>query len=99
MSQCEICLIGKIHKIPQPRGARNIRQLVSIERTRHSQKPGEVRDRISEMFPKQNKLEMFARKKYKGWDAWGNEVKSQINIFKKQAKQQKIAATKRSRKK
>jgi len=86
MSQCEVCLIGKIKKIPQPRGARNIRQLVSIKSTRHSQKPGEVRDRIAKMFPTQNKLEMFARKKYKGWNAWGNEVKSQVKIFKKQKK-------------
>ena len=44
-----------MNKIPQPRGARNIRQLVSIERTRHSQKPSEIRDRIKEMFP--NKMQ------------------------------------------
>ena len=86
LSQCEICIIGKLNRIPKPRGARNIQQLVSIKRTRHSQKPGEVRERIVQMFPKQNKLEMFARRKAKGWDSWGNEVKSQIKIIKQQAK-------------
>lgn len=86
LSQCEICIIGKLNRIPKPRGARNIQQLVSIKRTRHSQKPGEVRERIVQMFPKQNKLEMFARRKAKGWDSWGNEVKSQIKLIKKQAK-------------
>ena len=86
LSQCEICIIGKLNRIPKPRGARNIQQLVSIKRTRHSQKPGEVRERIVKMFPKQNKLEMFARRKSKGWDSWGNEVKSQIKIIKQQAK-------------
>jgi len=86
LSQCEICIIGKLNRIPKPRGARNIQQLVSIKRTRHSQKPGEVRERIVKMFPKQNKLEMFARRKAKGWDSWGNEVKSQIKIIKQQAK-------------
>ena len=74
MSQCEICLIGKKGKIPSPRGARNIRQLVRVERTRHSEKPDEVRSRIVKMFPTQNKIELFARKKAKGWDSWGNEV-------------------------
>lgn len=74
MSQCEICLIGKRGKIPQPRGARNIRQLVSEMRGRHSAKPYEVRKRIELMFPDQDKIELFARERVEGWDAWGNEV-------------------------
>ena len=63
MSQCELCLIFKRGRIPSPRGVRNIRQLVSEKRARHSQKPDEVRRRINEMFPQQKKLEMFAREK------------------------------------
>lgn len=74
MSQCELCLIGKKGKIPQPRGARNVRQFVSEMRGRHSAKPHEVRLRIEQMFPDQNKIELFARERVKGWDAWGNEV-------------------------
>jgi len=74
MSQCELCLIGKKGKIPQPRGARNIRQLVTSLREKHSKKPDEVRKRIDLMFPTQNKIELFARERYDGWDAWGNEV-------------------------
>tara|TARA_R100000315_G_scaffold25878_1_gene9987 strand:+ start:5006 stop:5560 length:555 start_codon:yes stop_codon:yes gene_type:complete len=74
MSQCELCLIGKYHRIPKPRGARNIRQLVQVPRGKHSEKPEEVRKRIEEMFPTQDKLEMFARKKADGWDSWGNEI-------------------------
>ncbi len=80
MSQCELCLIGKKGKIPSPRGARNIRQLVSEERTKHSAKPHEVRKRIEEMFPKQKKLELFARDIVEGWDCFGNEIQSTINI-------------------
>jgi N6-adenosine-specific RNA methylase IME4 len=30
------------------------------------------------MFPTQKKLEMFAREPYAGWDAWGNEVTSDV---------------------
>ena len=74
MSQCEVCLIGKRGKIPKPRGARNIRQLVSEMRGRHSAKPHEVRERIELMFPSQDKIELFARERAAGWDAWGNEV-------------------------
>jgi len=74
MSQCELCLIGKRGKIPKPRGARNIRQLVSELRGKHSAKPQEVRKRIDQMFPKQSKLEMFAREKFEGWDAHGNQA-------------------------
>lgn len=71
MSMCELCLVFKRGKIPQPRGARNIEQLVSWKRLEHSQKPPEVRKRISKMFPKHKKIELFAREKVKGWTSWG----------------------------
>lgn len=74
MSSVEICIVGKRGKIPQPRGKRNVRQFLSETKTRHSAKPSIIRDRITEMFPTQDKLEMFARVKSPGWDVWGNEV-------------------------
>ena len=74
MSQCELCLVFKRGRIPQPRGARNMRQLVQVKRTRHSEKPHVVRERIEKMFPQQRKIELFARKRYQGWDAWGLEI-------------------------
>ena len=74
MSQCEICIVGKKGKIPQPRGVRNIRQFVSEMRGKHSAKPAEVRKRIELMFPEQKKLELFAREKVDGWDRLGNEI-------------------------
>lgn len=80
MSQVELCLIGKRGRIPRPRGARNVRQFVSEARTTHSTKPEEVRRRIDAMFPDQRKLEMFARRRADGWDAWGNEVESDITL-------------------
>ena len=72
MSQCELCLVFKKGKIPQPRGARNIRQLVNIKRGKHSEKPSEVRKRIDAMFPTQKKIELFAREEIGGlWDSLG----------------------------
>lgn len=45
----------------------------SIERTTHSTKPEEFREIIEELYPHGKRLELFARAKVKGWDAYGNE--------------------------
>ncbi len=74
MSQCELCLVFKRGRIPRPRGARNMRQLVVSPRQQHSTKPDEVRRRIEAMFPVQKKLELFARGYSTGWDAWGHDI-------------------------
>ena len=75
LSQCEICLVAKKGKIPQPRGARNVRQFLSEKRTAHSAKPEEVRRRIELMFPDQRKIELFHRgPPATGWTCWGNET-------------------------
>ena len=76
MTQTEPVLCFKRGKIPQPRGTRNERQVVDWPRSKHSEKPREVQDRINRMFPSQKKLEMFARESYLGWDCWGNQVDS-----------------------
>jgi len=80
MSSVEMLIIGKKGSIPAPRGARNVNQFLSIKRGKHSEKPQEIRDRIVEMFPTQDKLEMFARIQADGWDVWGNEVNSDIDL-------------------
>lgn len=74
MSENELCLVFKKGKIPQPRGARNIRQTIEHTREKHSRKPEEVRQGIDAMFPEQKKIELFARQKTKGWAAWGLEA-------------------------
>lgn len=74
MSQCELCLVFKRGKIPQPRGIRNAKQLHSETRTVHSRKPSHFRDQITEMFPTQKKIELFARNTSTGWDVYGNET-------------------------
>ena len=81
LSETEICIVAKKGKIPQPRGSRKERQFLSETRTEHSKKPNEVRSRIARMFPEQNKIELFARQKYEGWDAWGNEGDSDVNLM------------------
>lgn len=88
LSQVEICLVFRKGNIPNPRGKRNIRQFLSEKRGRHSRKPPEIRARIVEMFPEQNKIELFARREnmlfdaegFEGWDVWGNEVECDIEM-------------------
>lgn len=77
LSNCEMCLVFKKGKIPTPRGARNIQQLVRAPRGAHSVKPNEVRENIVKMFPTQKKIELFARIKPEGWDVWGLDVREE----------------------
>ena len=75
MSYCELCLVFKRGRIPRPRGARNIKQLVEEKRTKHSKKPKVILENIDKMFPSQSKIELFAREKPEGWDVWGLDVR------------------------
>ena len=77
LSQTEFVLAFKRGKFPTPRGARNVRQLIKVHRTEHSEKPFEVIEGITRMFPKQEKIELFARNNFNGWDNWGLEIPDQ----------------------
>lgn len=77
LSNCELCLVFKRGRIPQPRGARNIQQLVRSPRRAHSMKPDEVREAIEKMFPTQERIELFARRASSGWTAWGLDMLEQ----------------------
>ncbi len=79
LSNCEICLVFKKGKIPKPRGARNVQQLIRVPRGKHSEKPIEISQGITKMFPMQKKIELFARKTAEGWDCWGLDVFEQTN--------------------
>ena len=46
-----------------------------IERNgRHSEKPEEFREIIDTLYPHGKRLEMFARTRVEGWDAWGMDI-------------------------
>ena len=73
---------GKIEMYPRRKAIPTIWVEKSL---RHSQKPDGLRKAI-EVFG-ETRLEMFARQKSDGWDVWGNEVESDIEIntdFKKE---------------
>lgn len=75
MSQIEQCLVFKKKRGRIPRPIKHgIRQFLSARRTTHSRKPDEIRDRITRMFRTQSKIELFARRRVRGWSVWGDEV-------------------------
>jgi N6-adenosine-specific RNA methylase IME4 len=76
-SNSEICLLGTKGKI-LPRLKHNIHSVVISKIREHSRKPDEVRNRITDLFGDLPRIELFAREKIKGWDVWGNEVKSDV---------------------
>jgi site-specific DNA-methyltransferase (adenine-specific) len=59
----------------------NVRSLIESKRTKHSQKPPEIKERIVELMGDLPRIELFAREKTEGWDVWGNEVESDVNLL------------------
>lgn len=51
----------------------DVRQIIRAPRREHSRKPDEIYGRIEALVGGPY-LEMFARQRRPGWDAWGNEV-------------------------
>jgi len=74
MKNYEICLLGTKGKMLQYKKVNNIYQKVLAERTKHSKKPHKVRENIEKLFGDLPRIELFARQRHNGWDAWGNEV-------------------------
>lgn len=72
--QHELLMVGVRGDFSPPTEKERVSSVFRIPRTKHSKKPGEIRDLISEWYPKHKKIELFAREKYEGWDVWGNEV-------------------------
>ena len=66
----------------------NVFQVLQYPRLKHSQKPPIVREKIVQLVGDLPRIELFARKSdtlfddpsWKGWDVWGNEVKSDIDL-------------------
>lgn len=71
IENCLLATKGDAHKLVKKH---NIRALVQSPREKHSKKPDIVRDRIVELVGDVPRIELFARERVTGWDAWGNEV-------------------------
>ena len=67
----EMCLLGTRGK--PKRISRSVPQLLISPRREHSRKPDEVYGRIEALVPGPY-VELFARHRWPGWDAWGDEL-------------------------
>ena len=74
MKSTEFCLIGKKGKLKNLKKTNNVKSLLFADRTIHSKKPHEIRNRILKFCGDLPRVELFARQKIDGWDHWGNEV-------------------------
>lgn len=66
--QCLLATRGNPKRINK-----DVRRLITAPRRQHSRKPDCIYDRIERLVPGPY-LEMFARQRRDGWDAWGNET-------------------------
>lgn len=73
----EHCLFGRKGMLPYRLDEDDKRMqgktVIMCSKGRHSEKPAEMRAMI-ERVSYAPRIELFARKRFAGWDAWGNEV-------------------------
>ena len=77
-SNAEICLLavrGKPKRI-----SKKVFQFFVSPLQEHSKKPEEARKRIVELMGDLPRIELFARRQSVGWDVWGNEVESSLDM-------------------
>ena len=78
-SNVELCLLATKGK--PKRVDAGVHQVVISHIEEHSRKPLEVHRRIECLMGTVPKIELFARRKTAGFDVWGNEVESDINLY------------------
>jgi N6-adenosine-specific RNA methylase IME4 len=72
--QAEELLVGVRGNIPAPAPGEQYTSVITARAGQHSAKPHCFREMIEEMFPTLPRIELFARERISGWDAWGNEL-------------------------
>lgn len=77
-SNPELCLLATRGK--PKRVSASVRELVVAQRREHSRKPDEIRDAIVELCGDLPRCELFCRYPAEGWDVWGNEVESTVDL-------------------
>jgi N6-adenosine-specific RNA methylase IME4 len=73
-NQHELLLIACRGKFPHPPPVARPSSVIMAASSEHSEKPDAVYAIIERMYPELPRIELFARNRRKGWDAWGNEA-------------------------
>ena len=76
----EICLLAT--KGRPKRKSAGVHQFIISPIEQHSKKPDVARDKIVQLMGDVPRIELFARQSPEGWDVWGNEVDSSIELNK-----------------
>lgn len=74
----EVCLLAT--RGHPKRKSKKVHQFIISPIEAHSKKPDIVRDKIVELAGDVPRIELFARQVTPGWDVWGNEVDSSIQL-------------------
>lgn len=74
----EPCLLATRGSMPV--AVHNERNFIIAPIQEHSRKPDEVYEKIERLPPGQRYLELFARRRRPGWDAFGNEIEGSIEL-------------------
>ena len=77
-ANAEFCILAT--KGRPKRASAGVHQIVMSRIEEHSKKPNEVRERIVKLMGDVPRVELFARQVSDGWDVWGNEVDSDIEL-------------------
>ena len=77
-SNTEPCLLAVKGQMPVAR--HDIQALIYSPVREHSRKPIDQYRKIEALYPDMKYLELFARRKRDGWDSWGNEIISDVEI-------------------
>lgn len=75
----EQCILGTRGRGLE-RKDKSVRRLLIARRGRHSAKPEEAATRLERLFGDVSRIELFARIRRPGWDAWGNEIENSLPL-------------------
>lgn len=75
----EQCILG-VRGNGLPRKDKGVQRLIVSPRGRHSEKPEEAYERVERLFGDVSRVELFARRRRIGWEAFGNQVEGSITL-------------------
>lgn len=80
-ANAEVCLLGVTEgfKASERVLAHNVHQIIEAPFEGHSKKPDEARHRIVQLLGDVPRIELFARERAAGWDAWGKECPEEMS--------------------
>ena len=80
-ANAEICLLGVQNDFCAKKQIKShsVQQVIEAPIQAHSVKPDEARRRIVDLLGDVPRIELFARQRSPGWDAWGNEIEMEAD--------------------